>query len=70
MQDYIVTNKIDTKQFTDKMPGYTWMKNFMKRNRLPCKKTEMIGAKCKSNMSNPFIIYDFYEQLEKVCNMI
>ena len=38
----------------------------MKRNRLTHKKAEMISCARKSNTSNPFIIYDFYEQLEKV----
>ena len=38
----------------------------MKRNRLSHKKAEMISAARKANTSNPFIVYDFYEQLGEV----
>ena len=69
MHNYIVANKTDAEQFADKMPSYTWMKNFMKRNRRMHKKAEMISRVHKSNMLNPFITYSFYEQLEKVCNI-
>ena len=64
MTEYLDVNKTDAEQFPDKMPGYTWMKNFMKWNWLAHKKAEMISAVHKSNASNPFIINDFYKQLE------
>ena len=58
---------METVQFKDGRPGLVWMKNFMKRNRLSHnKKAEMISCARKSNTSNPFIIYDFYDLLEKV----
>ena len=47
-------------------PGRKWFKNFMRRNNLSKKKAEMISSGRKSNTANPFIIYDFYDQLEKV----
>ena len=37
----------------------------MKQNRLLLKKAEMISSARKLNMSNPFIIYDYYNLLEK-----
>ena len=47
-------------------PGTKWMKNFMKRNQLLLKKAEMISSARKSNRSNPFIIYDYYNLLENM----
>lgn len=43
-----------------------WIKSFMKRNGLSHKKAEMISTARKANTSNPFIIFDFYDQLEQV----
>ena len=44
-------------------PGRTWMKAFMKRNKLSLKKASMICISQKSNTANPFVIYDFYDKL-------
>lgn len=38
----------------------------MKRNKLSHKKAEMISSATKLNTANPFIIYDFFDQLEEV----
>ena len=38
----------------------------MRRNKLSHKKAKMISSARKSNMANPFIIYDFFDQLEEV----
>ena len=38
----------------------------MKQNWLLLKKAEMISSARKSNLSNPFIIYDYYNLLEKI----
>ena len=38
----------------------------MERNKLTLKKAEMIRSSRIANTSNPFIIYDFYNTLEKV----
>ena len=46
-------------------PGYKWMKNFLKGNRRTTKKAEMISAARMANTSNPFIICDFYDTLER-----
>ena len=41
----------------------------MARNKLTHKKAEMISCAWKSNTSNPFLIYDFYDQLEAVSHL-
>ena len=51
-------------QFSNNRPGYKWIKNFLKHNRLTLKKAEMISTARMVNTSNPFIIYDFYDTLE------
>ena len=47
-------------------PGRTWMKAFMKRNKLSLKKASMICISRKSNTANPFVIYDFYDKLATI----
>ena len=64
--DYIKMNKIKADQFKGGKPGDKWFKSFMKHNKLSLKKAEMISTAQKANTSNPFIIYDFFDQLEKV----
>ena len=41
----------------------------MARNKLIHKKAEMISSAQKSNTSNSFLIYDFYDQLELVSHL-
>ena len=38
----------------------------MKRNNLSMKKANMISITRKSATGNPFVVYDFYEKLEKI----
>ena len=64
--DYIKINGIKADEFKDGKPGDKWFKNFMKRNKLSSKKAEMISTARRANTSNPFIMYDFFDQLEKV----
>ena len=66
VHQYIVAQNIIAAQFKDNRPGLAWLKNFMARNNITHKKAEMISCARKANTSNPFIIYDFYEQLEEV----
>ena len=66
VHQYTLVNKIEVKQFKDNRPGLTWMKNFMKRNKLSHKKVGMISSARKANTSNPFIIYDFCNLNDKV----
>ena len=59
-------NEAVENQFKDGRPGRTWLKSFMKRNKLSLKKASMICIARKSNTSNPFIIYDFFGKLEEI----
>ena len=52
--------------FKDDRPGRDWLQAFLKRNNLSTKKANMIRSARKSATVNPFIIYDFYNVLEKV----
>ena len=64
--DYVRENKIQVSAFNDGRPGKHWLAGFMERNRLSLKKANMISSARKSATSNPFIIFDFFDQLEKV----
>ena len=59
-------NNIKAAKFEDGRPGPDWLKLFMKCNKLSFKKANMISAARKLATSNPFIIYDFYDQLEEI----
>ena len=59
-------NKLENSQIKNgSRPGPKWMKNFIKWNQLLLKKAEMISLARKLNTSNTFIIYDYYNLLEK-----
>ena len=64
--DYISLNNMTVHQFKEGIPGYTCIRNFLRHNKLSIKKDEMISSARLSNTANPFIIYDFLDQLEKV----
>lgn len=66
MREYVRCCNIKNTQFTEEQPGYEWVKKFMERNKLTLKKAEMIRSSRIANTSNPFIIYDFYNTLERV----
>ena len=63
---YIKINGIKVDKFKDGKHGDKWFKSFIKRNNLSLKRAEMISTTRKVNTSNPFIIYDSFDQLEKV----
>ena len=66
VEEYVSINEINVSQFKDGKPGVDWFHAFMKRNNLSLKKANMIRAARKSATANPFVIYDFYEQLESI----
>ena len=66
IHQYILVNKIEVKQFNVSRLGLMRMENFMKRNKFSHKKAEMINSARKANTSNPFMIYDFYNLIDKV----
>ena len=63
---YLKENNIKSAKFKDGRPNPYWLKLFMKRNKHSFKKANMISAARKSTTSNPFIIYDFYNQLVEI----
>ena len=71
VHNYVVINNVEGKQFNNRRPGFTGIKNFMARNKLTYKKGKMISSARKSKTSNPFLIhsYDFYDQLESVSHL-
>ena len=67
---FIERNNIMKHQFREKRTGAKLMHRFVKRNHLTLKKAELISSCQFSNTSNPFIVYDFYDTLEKVCFIV
>ena len=59
------TNNLTT-VFKDGKPGRDWLLRFLKRNKLSTKKANMLSKACHSATANPFIVYDFYENLDRV----
>lgn len=65
VKDYISHHNLKS-PFKNGRPGKNWLYKFMKRNRLSMKKVNMICAARKSITANPFVIYDFYDTVEKL----
>ena len=65
VQEFVRLRQLDN-PFKDDRPGKGWLRGFMVRNGLSLKKANMISAARKSATANPFIIYDFYEIIEKI----
>ena len=63
---YLKANSISTSSFPSGKPGKDWFYGFVKRRNLSLKKATMISSARKSATANPFVIYDFYEQLEEI----
>ena len=65
VRNYVRANSI-TNPFNDDRPGKDWLRNFMKRQKLSTNKATIISAARKAATANPFIIFDFYEVVEKI----
>lgn len=61
---YVVQNNINN-NFKNNCPGKDWMQLFFQRNGLVAKKLEQLEKSRRQATSDPFIIYHFYEILEK-----
>ena len=59
----IMTLKLHSRE---NRPGKDWLRSFMERRNLSTKKANMISAARKSATSNPFIVNDFYDVIEKI----
>lgn len=63
--EYVKSNNLKT-PFVDGMPGDDWYYSFMGRHPgLSFKKPELL-QKCRKDARDPFVIYDFYEDLAKL----
>lgn len=67
IHDWLEANQHNT-PFNDNRPGRDWIMNFLKRHGLTLKKGGMMQLARKSVTSDPFVIYGFYDLLEKVIN--
>ena len=65
VQDYVRGNRLKT-NFQDGKPSPEWMRRFLKRNNLSLKKATMLSQSRRTATANPFVIYHFYELLDKV----
>ena len=64
--DYLESNIKTVACFKDGRPGKDWFKAFMKRNNLSMKHAEMMCAAHKKATENPFVVYEFYEMIERL----
>ena len=65
VKEYVEIHQIDT-PFRNNRPGKDWLRGFILRNNLSLKKANMISSARKSATSNPFVIFDFYDVIEKI----
>lgn len=65
MHDYIVANEFVT-PFTNNKPGPDWIRCFLKRHGLTLKKGGMMQLARKTVTADPFVVYGFYDKLEKI----
>nr|WP_253308816.1 hypothetical protein [Rickettsia endosymbiont of Ceutorhynchus assimilis] len=67
VQTYVQENNLNT-AFKNGRPGDDWFRDFCRRNRLSQKKMEQLEKSRRLATSDPFIIYSFYDKLEKCIN--
>jgi len=65
VKEYIQEKNLKT-PFKNDRPGKDWLSLFMARNQLSLKKATIISTARKSVTANPFVVYDFYDVLEKI----
>lgn len=63
VRDYVEQHGLQT-PFKDKKPGADWFRAFSKRNSLKLKNLESLEQSRRSNTSDPFLIYGFYDLVE------
>lgn len=64
VHDYLIANEIST-PFKDNRPGRDWVNSFLLRHNMTLKKGGQMQLARKSVTSDPFVIYGFYDMLEK-----
>ena len=65
MKDYVALHKLNM-PFKENIPGKEWLRNFLRCNSLSTKKANMISAVCMATTSNPFVVYNFFDTVQKI----
>lgn len=65
IQDYISTNSVKN-NFKSNRPGREWFVSFCKRHKLSLKKPELLESSRSRQSNDPFVIYNFYDQLSTI----
>jgi len=65
IQEFVVKNKVKT-PFKGNRPGREWFVAFCRRHSLSLKKPELLEGSRSRQSNDPFIINDFFHQLETV----
>ncbi|XP_046662934.1 MFS-type transporter clz9-like [Homalodisca vitripennis] len=64
VKKYVEQNSL-TVPFVGNRPGHDWCKGFCERQKMSLKKMEPLEKARKINTSDPFLIYNFYDLVEK-----
>ena len=65
VKDYVTLRKLNT-PFKENRPGKEWLRKCLRRNSLSTKKANMISAARMATTSNPFVMYDFFDTVQKI----
>lgn len=65
VQEYVQKNNIPN-HFRNGRPGTDWFKSFCSRHHLTLKKPELVEGSRARQSCDPFIIYDFFDQLNSI----
>ena len=65
VHDFLEVNEFST-PFPDYRPGRDWVRSFLNRHGLSLKKGVMMQLARKSVTSDPFVVYGFYDMLQKI----
>lgn len=62
--------KVKAWEANDHRPGKRWVKSFLKRNKLVLKRSSPMERKRKTAISDPFLIFEFYDNLELLLDQL
>ena len=65
VHDYLEANQLSS-PFHENLPGRDWVSNFLQRHGLSLKKGGMMQLARKSVTSDPFVVFGFYDLLERI----